>query len=297
MRRDVFQEFHPVINLMYFAIVLIMTMSLMHPVFLLISFSSSLAYLRLYMNRKEIRQRLFAFLFLAVFACIVNAAFNHRGITILTYLPSGNPLTLESILYGLATSLMLYSAFNYFTLYQRVISTDKSVYLFGRIAPSLSLLASMTLRFVPLLQSRADEVATAQANLRGDGKSLSGIAKIRYALRNANILINWSLERAIETADSMRSRGYGLPGRTAFHNFNWTDRDRFWITALVIGGWLLIAGGLAGSMTFNYYPRLSDINLDAWGVFFAVLYFCFSLIPVYLNWKEAVKWHYIKLRN
>ena len=33
-------------------------------------------------------------------AALVNPAFNHAGVTILIYLPSGNPLTLESILYG-----------------------------------------------------------------------------------------------------------------------------------------------------------------------------------------------------
>lgn len=41
---------------------------------------------------------------LALFAvtAAVNPAFSHEGRTILRYLPSGNPLTLESILYGIA---------------------------------------------------------------------------------------------------------------------------------------------------------------------------------------------------
>ena len=30
-------------------------------------------------------------------AAVVNPAFNHEGATLLTYLPSGNPLTLESM--------------------------------------------------------------------------------------------------------------------------------------------------------------------------------------------------------
>ena len=41
----------------------------------------------------------------ALLAAVVNPAFVHQGVTILTYLPSGNPLTLESILYGLAAAL------------------------------------------------------------------------------------------------------------------------------------------------------------------------------------------------
>ena len=40
-------------------------------------------------------------------AALINPAFNHEGATLLTYLPSGNPLTLESILYGLAAGARL----------------------------------------------------------------------------------------------------------------------------------------------------------------------------------------------
>jgi len=36
-----------------------------------------------------------------LFAAVPNPAFHHEGATILTCLPSGNPLTPEGILYGL----------------------------------------------------------------------------------------------------------------------------------------------------------------------------------------------------
>ncbi len=39
-------------------------------------------------------------------------------------------------------------------------------------------------------------------------------------------MITWSLENAIETADSMRSRGYGLPGRSAFSIYRMDSRDK-----------------------------------------------------------------------
>ena len=35
-----------------------------------------------------------------------NPAFDHEGATLLAYLPSGNPLTLESIAYGVAAAVM-----------------------------------------------------------------------------------------------------------------------------------------------------------------------------------------------
>lgn len=41
-----------------------------------------------------------------------------------------------------------------------------------------------------------------------------------------SILVTWALENAIETSDSMRSRGYGLKGRTAFSIYKFTKKDK-----------------------------------------------------------------------
>ena len=78
-------------------------------------------------------------------AALVNPAFNHEGATILTYLPSGNPLTLESMLYGVAAAVMLASVVLWFSSYNEVMTSDKFVYLFGRVIPALSLVLSMAL--------------------------------------------------------------------------------------------------------------------------------------------------------
>ena len=77
-------------------------MFLMDPVSLAISLASALVY-AVYLNgRRAVRFSLLYMLPMMVVAALVNPAFNHEGATILTYLPSGNPLTLESILYGAA---------------------------------------------------------------------------------------------------------------------------------------------------------------------------------------------------
>ena len=43
----------------------------------------------------------------------------------------------------------------------------------------------------------------------GNGcKQWEMVKKVRYALNMVSILVTWALENAIETADSMKSRGY-----------------------------------------------------------------------------------------
>ena len=107
---------------------------------------------------------------MAVFAALVNPAFNHEGATILTYLPSGNPLTLESMLYGVAAAVMLASVVLWFSSYNEVMTSDKFVYLFGRVIPALSLVLSMALRFIPKFKAQMQTVSEAQACIGRDTK-------------------------------------------------------------------------------------------------------------------------------
>ena len=87
---------------------------------------------------------------------------------ILAYLPSGNPLTLESMLYGLASAALLSATLLWFTCYNAVMTSDKFIYLFGRVIPALSLVLSMTMRFVPRFRTQLHTVAQAQKYMGRD---------------------------------------------------------------------------------------------------------------------------------
>ena len=105
------------------------------------------------------------------------------------------------------------------------MTSDKFVYLFGRLIPALSLVLSMALRFVPKFQAQFHVVSEAQRCIGRDVSDGGVIRRIRNAVTIFSIMLTWSLENAIETADSMKSRGYGLPGRTAFSIYRFDDRD------------------------------------------------------------------------
>ena len=216
--------------------VIAFTMFFMHPVSLGISLGAALAYAVYLRGRKAIRFSLVFMLPMMVMAALINPAFNHEGATLLTYLPSGNPLTLESILYGLAAAAMLAAVVTWFSCYTAVMTSDKFVYLFGRLIPALSLVLSMALRFVPKFQAQFHVVSEAQRCIGRDVSDGGVIRRIRNAVTIFSIMLTWSLENAIETADSMKSRGYGLPGRTAFSIYRFDDRDKMAL------GWLLYCG-------------------------------------------------------
>ena len=104
---DSFSTYHPAVNFLYFTLVLLCSMFLMHPLCLAVSLGSAVAYALCLGGRKALRFQLRFLLPLLLLTALLNPAFNHQGVTILLYLPSGNPLTAESIFYGLASAAMM----------------------------------------------------------------------------------------------------------------------------------------------------------------------------------------------
>jgi len=289
-QRDSFSSYHPIINFLYFALVLIFTMFFMHPVCLLISLGSALAYAISLNGQKAVRFSLTALLPMTAMAALINPVFSHEGITILAYLPSGNPLTLESILYGVAAAGMLAGMVTWFSCYTAVMTSDKFVYLFGRIIPALSLVLSMTLRFVPKFKAQFRAAADAQRCMGRDLAYGSLLRRMQHAVVLLSIMVTWSLENAIETADSMKSRGYGLPGRTAFSIYRFDERDRLVLLWLFFCGGYIISGWAAGGLAWRYYPTVGGSAAGAFSLSFQLVYLALCLTPVFLNRLEDRKW-------
>ena len=289
--RDTFSSCHPVVNLAYFALVLLFSMCWMHPVCLAISLVGATAFALSLRGKRAVLSMFGILMPMALLAAVINPAFNHRGVTILTYLPSGNPLTLESILFGLASAVMLTTVLLWFSCVTTVMTSDKWVYLFGRILPALSLVLSMTLRFVPKFRQQFQVVQESRCCAGRDTDNGSLLRRIRNLVTVFSIMVTWSLENAIETADSMKSRGYGLPGRTAFSIYRLDDRDQGLLVWLGGCGLYLGSGWLLGALDWRYYPNLKGAAITPLTVSFWIVYLALCLTPVILQWKEERIWN------
>ena len=234
--KDTFSNMHPFINFIFFALTIGFTMFIMNPVCLAVSFLCALV-TALYLNgKKAVRLSLVFLLPMILLIVLINPVFNHEGMTILTYFPWDNPLTLESIVYGIASAFLLSSTVLWFSSFNAVITSDKVVFLFGRIMPSLSLVISMALRFVPRFSAQMKLVRNAQHTIGRDINEGTLFQRIRNAVKILSIMITWSLENAIETADSMKSRGHGLKGRTSYSLYKFDKRDAFMLCTILFTG-------------------------------------------------------------
>lgn len=291
--RDTFSTYHPFLNMLFFAGVIGITMFVTHPVILGISLVSGIAYSALLRGiRKTIRNNLIFTLPVMIIAAAINPMFNHYGVTILGYLSNGNPFTLESCVYGLIMALMLAGVITWFSCYTEVMTSDKFIYLFGRIIPALSLVLSMALRFVPRFSRQAGVIANGQKCVGRSTTNGSLIKRAKHGITIFSILVTWALENAIDTADSMKCRGYGEKGRTAFAIFTFDRRDGKCLAFMLAVLGLLIYGASQGYTFSRYNPR---IVVEGWPltpgsalVFGSFL--AFSMLPVVLELADRRMW-------
>lgn len=250
-----FYRSHPLLNFVYFAVIIGVTMFSNHPMFLTASFVTAWFYSVLLRGKKAISFNCMVLLPIILITVILNALNVHNGVTVLFYL-NGNRITLEAITFGLMQGIMLSSVMIWFSCFSTIVTEDKFIYLFGRIAPVIALILSMIMRFIPLLKNRFQEVSAAQRCMgrRKTGRNL--IDRIRQFGKEVSILIAWSLEASIESADSMEARGYGLRGRTSFHLFRLTRKEWFILISMLILGVVCIVACAMDYTNIYYYPTI-----------------------------------------
>lgn len=292
--KDAFGGCHPAVNFVYFGLVIGFSMFLMHPVCLFISLSCAVFYYVKLKGGKALRFMARYAMPLMIVTALVNPAFNHRGMMILCYLPTGNPLTLESIIYGLAAAVMLVSVLVWFACYTEIMTSDKFVYLFGKIIPALSLVLSMTLRFVPRFKEQLERVKEAQRGMGKFAEESSPLGKLKSALACFSVMATWTLESSIETADSMKSRGYGLRGRTAFSIYTFTERDKSIMAWLGLCAFFLLSGCVSGNLFWQYFPSIRGMFAEPLTIGLEAAYFGLCITPAAIDFWEDRQWRYLR---
>lgn len=284
--------YHPIVSFSYFVVVIGTSMLYMNPVFQVISLIGALSYLIILDRYKTLKLIKFIFVMVLVIA-IINMIFVNRGSTVLFYLRS-NPVTLESLFYGFVSGLMLGSVMVWFSCYNEIITSDKFLYIFGKITPTIALIVSMTLRLIPKLIEQTKIIANSQKTLGLDYNEGNISLKIKSCMRILSILVTWALEDAVQTADSMKARGYGIKKRTSFQIFEFINRDMVMLVYILISGMFLLAGYINGYGQLIFYPTIQKIDTDILSNMLYITFFIISILPSIQELRERYKWRYLE---
>lgn len=285
-------RYNPAVILLYFMSNILITMITKNPVFIIISFMSIVIYSFLIKFPKSIGKYIILTLIILLLSSITNPIFNPMGDTILFKIGKRS-FSLEAISYGLIASLMIISVVLWFRNYNLLMTGDKFLYLFAKYLPRLALVISMTLKSIPELLEKAKDLDDAQKVI-GIYAKKGLVKKMKNRFLILGSLFSYSIENSLQTASSMKARGYGLKGKTSFTFYKFRFRDLLMVILILFLTIFVLINSSNILLNYVYYPKLDLIAMDLTSLISYGLYFILANFATILHIKEKIKWHYLK---
>jgi len=297
--------YHPAVNFAFFGAVIIFAVVVFHPVCSLISLTGALSYAVSLNGKKALKFFCKVPLLIMTLIFIMNPLFVHKGVSVLMMI-GDTQITKEAFAYGACSALMTGSVIMWFYCYGLVMTSDRFMAVFGRHAPATSLVFSMVLRFIPRLTVQAHRTREAQwgfftegnGNMTGDHIKTSLGGRIHQGIEHTSILTTWALENSIETADSMRSRGYGISTqrgmkrsiRTNYSGYKIHSKDYLMLCVLVLISITMICAKTSGTLYFAAYPVIMSAQLTGRLAAALSMYTILCCLPAMLAVQETLLW-------
>lgn len=299
MERKYIDQIHPAVGFFYIAAVLVITMITMNPYLLAISCITSIIVMGYLKGLSELRKNIVPDISVIIFTVGIQPVFSGSGKTVLYYV-NDRAVYLEGYIYGLVIAMLLITVFNWCTVMRILMDSEKWMYLIGRLSPTLAMMITMILRFIPLMRQRYRVIHEGQVgmgrynNLYSKKKNvlyafMGFIEKIRHRIKEISILISWSLENSIETSDSMESRGYGLKGRTSYHRYILKKTDMIQMILIAGAFAYVLVPVLLRQFRAYYLPRVYIESVSVWHVIVMVVYIVLAVFPVVFYKKSDIE--------
>jgi energy-coupling factor transport system permease protein len=281
---------HPVACLCYYIGAISLIFLFKHPWFILTSVAVGLLLNFLQGSLVDRKKLLLYFLLMSFITFLINPLTYHRGTHILFYWLD-QPMTLESMVFGALAAASLFGALIWFLSIQYVIGPEKVLHLFGTLSSKGALLLSMAMRSFPLLAQRFQQIAVVQ---RTKGVNpLKGSIRKRFkdGMKLVQIMLTWTLEEGLQTADSMKARGYGSGPRTHFWPYIWRKQDTLFTFLFLAAGLGCMIGWFSGLAGFEVYPTLPESLAFHFsdGLIYGC-YFIYLLVPLLMEGRDWIKW-------
>ncbi len=294
MNRLGFYSCHPLTQLVYFAAIFILSFVSMNPVVVSISLLFSVVYTLAYSGKTELYRLLRLGLPLSLLVTLANPLFNHRGRVVLMTLFS-KPITLEAVLYGLVSGLVLLCVILWFGFFSALLTGERLRMLFGGRLSSTVLVITMTLRLIPHLIRRQQEITDTLSLLSPPLTKAQGVtARAKTFAQTITVLIASALEDSVDTAKSMQARGYGTAKRTQYQTTRFAARDITICLTSILLLVLSIAIYTVYGLSFVFYPQMSTLTLTGWQGAYALLHFVLLLLPIACDGWEVVRWSWFR---
>lgn len=279
-----FSAYHPVVALTYLVCAAGFAMAAMQPVYAGLSLAGALVCAVCVRGAESLRHMAWLAVLVLV-VTVANMLFVSEGATTLFTLGS-RAFTLEALLYGLCSGIMLAAVFLWMASYAACMDSAATTELLGRAMPTVSLMISQVMRLVPQFARRGRTVAAALAATpaaapRGARERTAG------SLRTVSVLMGWGLEDSLVRADSMRARGYACGAtRTTYRRCRMRSADAVLLAIVIVLAAVNIPLVALACSQYSFYPTLP--RLVAWWGYLP--YAALMLLPAALALREWWLW-------
>lgn len=282
-----FYIMHPLVIFIYLAGLICFGFIFKSPIFQ-VSLFAVVCLLSLYYNGfKSTLKTLRMCLTVGVLIIIINPLTNHRGTFILFYL-FDNPITLESVIYGLINALMVSSLILIFSVFNTLIDSERFLYLFSRIIPKTAFVTGMSLRFSELYIKRGKMIIDV-LKIRGISLGKGRLKeRIKSSGRILEGIVTWSLEEGMETAQVLKAKNYGVSKRSAYRLYKFNRMDLIWNVTFGFIIALELYFALAGAVRFNPFNNL-QIRLNTNSIKTYIITIVFLLMPFVFDGFSYIK--------
>lgn len=288
--KNALNNYHPFVAFLPFAAAIILAMLSFHPVYSAISLFCSIVTALKINGIKGLRLALRFCLPIFILTVAINTAFNNNGLTVMFYV-GDRPILYEGLIFGLCSAAALSSVLLWFSCYSTIIDSEKFLFLTSRISPTAALLVSMTLGQITLMRRKIEKIDDAQSGIYGEERKKFK-QKLRLAMLKISVLLSWSMEDSVQTADSMHARGYGTGRMTKMNPYVFCKKDYRLLSVFVLLFVPTLMFIAAGKASFVFYPVTESVKFDATSIMAYLFYFILLILPLLVEMKGAVKWHY-----
>ena len=286
-----FSDYNPAAVAVYLLAVMLVAMFCSHPIISALSAVGAMLFF-LTLRRPHAWKTHLWFWALLLAMTAVNPLISHNGVTVLFVLDS-RPITLEALLYGFSTAVMIVGVLYWFAGLSAVMTHDKWLYLLGSLSPKLALLLSMALRYVPFFSRQVGQVRRAQKGV-GLYKEDNIVDRVHGNARVFSAVIGWTLENGVITADSMAARGYGLGRRTNYSAFRFRRADGLLGLVLLPLLALCLYGIGQKALTFSFYPSVAALSPGPLGIAVCAAYGVMVMLPFCLEGGARLRWRFYR---
>ncbi len=283
-----FSDINPFVLFIYFILVSCYPVFCNDGIIYFISFFGAIVYFS-YKNGTKEKKTHFIYFVLFLVLAIINPIISHNGKTVL-FVINNAPITLEAVIYGLFSSLLIISVMYWFRIFSQIMTSDKILYIFDRFSPKLALIISMSLRYIPLFKKQYKKIKQGKKIL-GEYKDGNIIDKIKVNVKSFSAMVTWTLENGIITAESMDARGYGSGRRSKYSIYFLTFYDILLFVAVI--SFFILVMFFTRNTNFVFYPSFS-VTVAKESKIGYLLYSILVFLPLIIDLKENFKWKLLR---